>query len=100
MLIGLRFTTGATSGLDPTLEYDYGGRVSIALTEGSPDLYVITIGQYKRILSIQAESTLGASVNITTSGSASSGTVTLSVTSNALANATVDVLMLIQMAEN
>jgi len=89
MIIPFTFTTGATSGLDPTLTSDFDGNISVSITEGSPDLYIFDIGTYKTFITAVAVSTLSASVNITPSGSASAGTVTLSCTANALANTTV-----------
>lgn len=89
MEIPFAFETGETSGLDPTLTHDFNGSISVELTEGTPDLYVFDIGSYKTFICAVATSTLGASVNITPSGSAADGTVTLSCTANALANATV-----------
>ena len=100
MLIACRFTTGADSGGSPALEYDYDGRIQLALTEGSPDLYVLNVGIYKRLLSAVVSHNLAASVNITVTGSASAGTITLSNTANALASATVDVIVAVQIAEN
>ncbi len=100
LAIPCRFTTGADSGGSPALVYDYDGKISIALTEGTPDLYVITVGSYKRFLAANVTHNLAATVNVSVSGSASAGTVTLSCTANTLASATVDVVIYIQTAES
>lgn len=89
IIIPFTFTTGAATGTAPTLSYTYGGNISIALTEGTPDLFVIDIGSYKQFLTVLFDSTLEATVNDTPTGDAAAGTVTMSVTADALASATV-----------
>lgn len=92
-IIPVTFTTGAATGTAPTLSYNYNGNISIALTEATPDLFVIDIGAYKQFLCVIFDSTLEATVNDTPSGDAAAGTVTLSVTADALASATVSCLI-------
>lgn len=89
MAIPFQFETGDTSGLEPTLTHDFNGSISVAITEDATDLYVFDIGSYKKFITAYGVSTSGATVNITPSGSAADGTVTLSVANEALANATV-----------
>ena len=94
--IPFTFTTGV-EGADPTFAYDYDGAISIALVEGTPDEFVITIGTYGRFLAAVATSSIGATVNLTPTSSAADGTITLEATADALASCTVSGVIFVQL---
>lgn len=100
LAIPFTFTTAAATGTAPTLGYDYNGRISIALTEGTPDTFTITVGSFVRLLSAPITHNLGATVNLTRTSDASAGTISWTCTADALASATVDGVIWIQVSES
>lgn len=92
--------TAASGGTAPTLLYDFNGRVTVAVTEGTPDTYTITVGQYVRLLGFNVGSTVQATVNIgSPTGSGSAGTFTFTCTADALDDQTVWGHLIIQISE-